>query len=104
MRCWPTRSPGAAHDSPDAGPAERLAFVLHDTFALRFDEIASILVRSRANLAHRPDRDTSVPGGRRTSSLTVMNWLPRSSPSQSSVARAPVGCRNIARSTASAIA
>src|SRR6266487_6242167 len=30
------------------GPAERLAFVLHDMFAVPFDEIASILGRSPA--------------------------------------------------------
>jgi hypothetical protein len=30
----------------DAQPAERLAFVLHDMFAVSFDEVASIVGRS----------------------------------------------------------
>jgi hypothetical protein len=45
-------------------PAERLAFVLHDMFAVPFDEIASILGRSEAatrQLASRARRRVQAP-------------------------------------------
>ena len=38
--------PGAARRARHAAPAERLAFVLHDMFAVPFDEIAPIVDRS----------------------------------------------------------
>jgi RNA polymerase sigma factor (sigma-70 family) len=48
-------------------PAERLAFVLHDMFAVPFEEIAAILERSPESarqLASRARRRTAVLGGR----------------------------------------
>ncbi|BBA98952.1 putative RNA polymerase sigma factor [Actinacidiphila reveromycinica] len=51
------------------GPAERLAFVLHDMFAVPFDEIGEILDRSAdaakmlASRARRKVRDTPRPSG-----------------------------------------
>ena len=39
----PTRSARAVRRARDAHPAERLAFVLHDMFAVPFDEIAPIV-------------------------------------------------------------
>src|SRR5439155_4444483 len=52
----PEQEPALAHSLPPAlllvlerlNPAERLAFVLHDMFALPFDEIAPIVGRSPA--------------------------------------------------------
>jgi len=69
IRNGPVRPPGGEHDANDPeaavlladavgpalmvvldtlAPAERLAFVLHDIFAVPFDEIAAILERSPA--------------------------------------------------------
>ncbi|MGH7571540.1 MAG: sigma-70 family RNA polymerase sigma factor [Gemmatimonadota bacterium] len=48
------------------GPAERVAFVLHDMFAVPFDEIASIVGRSPAaarQLASRARRRVQLAGG-----------------------------------------
>ena len=46
-RCSPTRSGSpCSWSSSSLNPAERLAFVLHDMFAVPFDEIAPILGRS----------------------------------------------------------
>lgn len=61
-------------------PAERLAFVLHDLFALPFDEIAVILGRSTAAVkqlasrARRRVRGAQVPdGARRTKQRRVVD-------------------------------
>ena len=57
-------------------PAERLSFVLHDTFAVPFDEIAAVMGRTRPPYAswragqgaasrhrsHRPNRTGGVNG------------------------------------------
>ena len=80
-RCWPTRSGSRCSScSRRSTPAERLAFVLHDMFAVPFDEIAPIVDRTPAaarQLASRarrrvqrrapaPDADLAAPArGRR---------------------------------------
>ena len=80
-RCWPTRSGSPCSScSRSLPPAERLAFVLHDMFAVPFDEIAPIVdrtpeaARKLASRARRRSRasapsptPTSPParGGRR---------------------------------------
>jgi RNA polymerase sigma factor (sigma-70 family) len=70
------------------GPAERLAFVLHDMFAVPFDEIASILGRSPAaakQLASRARADvfraprqtpTSRPMSRASERWSMHSWPP----------------------------
>ena len=56
-RCWPTRSGSRCWScSRRSTPAERLAFVLHDLFAVPFDDIAPIVGRS-------PPRPGSWPAG-----------------------------------------
>jgi RNA polymerase sigma-70 factor (ECF subfamily) len=67
------------------GPAERLAFVLHDMFAVPFDEIAPVVGRSPSaarQLASRASRRvqgaTSVPDADPTSQREGCGRLPRS--------------------------
>ncbi|MFW6691040.1 sigma-70 family RNA polymerase sigma factor [Streptomyces sp. MAR4 CNX-425] len=67
-------------------PAERLAFVLHDMFAVPFEEIAAIVDRSPAaarQLASRARRRVhrSTPSARRGESFGVYDDTPRSFPS-----------------------
>jgi limonene-1,2-epoxide hydrolase len=45
-RCWPTPSAWRCSSLETLTPAERLAYVLHDMFAVSFDEIGAILDRS----------------------------------------------------------
>ena len=69
-------------------PAERLAFVLHDLFALPFDEVGSVMGRSSAavrQLASRgrrrvqssDDEQTTAPAERRTQREVVEAFLAR---------------------------
>jgi RNA polymerase sigma factor (sigma-70 family) len=61
------------------GPAERLAFVLHDLFAVPFDEIAGILGKSTdaakmlASRARRKVRGTPPPAGERRRQRAVVD-------------------------------
>jgi RNA polymerase sigma factor (sigma-70 family) len=62
------------------GPAERLAFVLHDVFGVSFDEIASILERSPAaarqlasRARHRIRNAPTEPDGDLAEQRTVVN-------------------------------
>ena len=57
--------PGAARRARDAAPAERLAFVLHDMFAVPFDEIAPIVDRSPAATRQLASRARRRVQGRR---------------------------------------
>lgn len=63
------------------GPAERLAFVLHDMFAVPFDEIGQILDRSTdaakmlASRARRKVRGTPRPSGEREQRAVVEAFL-----------------------------
>lgn len=63
------------------GPAERLAFVLHDVFGLRFDEIASILgksppaVRKLASRARLRIREGRPGRATRADARVVDAWL-----------------------------
>ena len=77
-------------------PAERLAFVLHDTFAVPFEEIGQILGRSTdatkmlASRARRKVRGTTPPPTGRSSSEP---WsMPSSRPRGTATSRASCGC------------
>ena len=59
-RCWPTRSASRCWWCWTLSPAERLAFVLHDMFAVPFDEIAPIVGRSPGRAARC---SPAAPGG-----------------------------------------
>jgi len=71
-------------------PAERLAFVLHDMFAVPFDEIASIVGRyAGCSPAARQPGSSPGAGGRRigrhrSRSVSEKSW-PRSSPPRATV-------------------
>ena len=73
-RCWPTRSASRCSScSRRCTRAERLAFVLHDMFAVPFDEIAPIVGRSpeaARQLASRARRRVQ----RRTRAVPTPTW------------------------------
>jgi DNA-directed RNA polymerase specialized sigma24 family protein len=73
-------------------PAERLAFVLHDMFALPFDEIAPIVERSpaatrqlasRARRAYRRRRRSPTP----TSAISANSSTPSSPPPAAAISK-----------------
>ena len=67
-RCWPTRLAWhCSWFSTRCSPAERLAFVLHDIFAMPFDEIAPIVDRSETATRQLASRAPS--GARRSNGL-----------------------------------
>src|SRR2546425_153555 len=69
-------------------PAERLAFVLHDVFAVPFDEIAGIVDRTPAGQSQAtPPASSSVPPASRWSSAPSRCRAAESPPSTSSPIR-----------------
>ena len=87
------RGPGPAGGARHAAPAERLAFVLHDMFAVPFDEIAPIVDRSPAatrQLASRARR--RVQGAappRRRPGPAARRWSTPSSPPPAAATSTP---------------
>ena len=84
-RCWPTPSASRCMVVLDTlPPSERLAFVLHDIFAVPFDEIAAIVGRSPAasrQLASRARRRVrAAPCPTPTSAVSARSSTPSSQP------------------------
>ena len=70
--CWPTRSGWPCSScSTTLAPAERLAFVLHDMFAVPFDEIGAIVGRSPEAARQLASRARAGSGARRDAAVDV---------------------------------